>query len=111
MRNRRSILSIAALMTALALVGSAPSRGTAQVAPPSKIDTVKKPANASTKRIKIKKDSAGGDVCLPAACVTPEPSMATTTMLLEREAYARDAQRVLDSIETEARVRTEIARV
>jgi len=107
MRNRRLILSIAALMTAL--VGAAPSLATAQGVPRPKTDTLRKPADTSAKRIKIKKDSAAGDVCLPIACVSQEPS--NTTMLFEREAYAREAQRVLDSIATEARVRSEIDRI
>ena len=107
MRTRRLVVSIAALLTAMALVGPAPSLAKAQVVPRPKTDTLKKPADTSLKRIKIKKDSAGGEVALPIARI-PEP---TTMMLIEREAYARDAQRVLDSIDTEARVRSAIAAV
>jgi opacity protein-like surface antigen len=111
MRNRQMIVSIAALMAAIAIAGSTPGFAAAQAVPRPKTDTLKKPANTSTKRIKIKKDSAGGEVCLPIACVSQEPSTATTTMLLEREAYAREAQRIFDSIDTETRIRSEIARV
>jgi opacity protein-like surface antigen len=104
MRNRRWMLSIAALMAAVALVGSAPRIASSQVVPRPK------PADTAARRIKIKKDSAGGEVCLPGTCASQAPSVATT-MLLDRETYAREAQRILDSIETEARVRSAIAGV
>ena len=115
MSNRRTTLAIGVLLAAVALATSPPRDAAAQVRP-VKTDTVKKARiDTSAKRIRIKKDTvtrtAGGEVCLPIACVSEEPGSVSLKMALDREAYARDAQRVLDSIATESRVRMEVAAV
>ena len=113
MSNRRRTAAIGVLLTAVALAASPPSRAAAQ-AGRARVDTIKKArVDTSTKRIRITKDTivqtAGGEVCLPAACVTEEP--ATLKVVIDRETYARQAQRVLDSIDAARNLRTEIARI
>jgi opacity protein-like surface antigen len=118
MLSRRTIVGIGALMAGMAIVGVPLTPASAQVSPPSRVkaDTSKKgvAADTSIKRIKITKDTivrqAGGEVCLPNACVTPEIST-VTQMTIELEKYARDAQRRLDSMQADARLQVEIARI
>jgi len=114
MSYRRGIAAIGLVLAACALVASSPDQASAQ-AGPVKVDTIKKARiDTSAKRIRITKDTvrtAAGEVCLAPACVTEQPAMVTLQMALDRESYAREAQRVLDSIDAEARLRTEIARI
>jgi opacity protein-like surface antigen len=77
--------------------------------------------DTSVKRIKIQKAEpvkrqAGGDVCLPMKCMTNQSAIdsalaAERATMFEREQYAREAQKKLDSMATEARVREVIARM
>jgi len=109
MYSRRTIRWVAALTTGVAIVSGSPSRAVGQASPPAKVDTIKKPAvDTSTKRIKIQKteiQQAGGEVCLPIACVTSEAPRGSITldMALDRERYARETQFIMDSIRAEER--------
>ena len=77
--------------------------------------------DTSTKRIKIQKTEpvkgvAGGEVCLPMKCMANQSAVdsavaAERAAAFDREQFARDAQKKLDSIAAEARVRGMIARM
>jgi opacity protein-like surface antigen len=115
MSNRRKTAAIGVVLAAFALAASPPRHAAAQTTP-AKTDTIKKArVDTSAKRIKIKKDTtvrtAGGEVCLPVECVTIEPGMVPANVVIDREAYAREAQRVLDSIDAAAGLQREILRI
>jgi opacity protein-like surface antigen len=77
--------------------------------------------DTSAKRIKIQKvepgkQTAGGDVCLPMKCMSNQSAIdsalaAERATIADREQYAREAQKKLDSIAAEARLRGVIARM
>jgi len=115
MSNRRKTAAVGLLLAILAVAASPPREAAAQ-AKPVKTDTLKKArVDTSSKRIKIKKDTtvrtAGGEVCLPVECVTVEPGMVPANVVIDREAYARESQRVLDSIDAAANLQREILRI
>jgi hypothetical protein len=107
--KRRTITWVATLMAGAAiLAGSTPLVG--QVVP-----STKKPVatDTSSKRIKIQKETSGGEVCLPPKCTPSQPVIEAPVRdaSYEQLQWARAAQRTLDSIEAEARLQREIARM
>jgi len=77
--------------------------------------------DTSAKRIKIQKVEpgkhvAGGEVCLPMKCMMNRSAVdsavaAERATFLDREQYVREAQRKLDSMEADVRIRGVIARM
>lgn len=105
-----------------ALAPIAQSSGQATPTKPT-ADTVKKTPATPAKHIAIHKDtikkvmrSEPGEVCLPLRCVIDDDSVARAVAAVraeqyDREAYARDAQRRLDSMEMADRVRDAVDRL
>ena len=112
----------AVVVLGLALAPIAQSSGQATPTKPA-ADTIKKTPAAPAKHIAIHKDtikkttqSEAGEVCLPLRCVIDDDSVARAVAAVradqyKREAYARDAQRRLDSMETARRVDDAVTRL
>jgi len=97
-----------------------PASGQVAQGKPKVVDTTKKVPVKPTKHVVVHKDTitttAGGDVCIPLSCAINKDSIdravANAIAANEaREAWARDAQRRLDSMELAKGMQAELARM
>ncbi len=116
--------SCAAAVVALGLTLAPISQSAGQATPTKPTaDTIKKAPAAPAKHIAIHKDTIKkntrtepGDICLPLRCGIDDDSVARAVAAVraeqyDREAYAREAQQRLDSMEMAARVRDAVERL
>jgi opacity protein-like surface antigen len=99
---------------------SGPASGQVVQAKPKVADTTKKVPVTPTKHVVVHKDTvtttAGGEVCIPLTCAINKDSIdrAVANALAANEAaeaWKRDAQRRLDSMELAKRMQAEVARI